>query len=94
MLYEIHGAKLLINSMKKPEGSHGSNFEFEGNNSLKKIGLEPKFWFRAPFFFSNKGPIETVTYNNDPVNEQQWILSIFLLKSIKNGKLTDQFAFF
>ena len=92
MIYHVLGKEIEIYSFEKPIGGWGSNFEVTGNKALNEIGLNEKFWFRAPYYFSNVAPIENVTNENDPKNDYQCVLAIFLHKSIVHGELTDQFV--
>lgn len=91
MNYLVLGKPISIDSMQKPKGGFGSVFEFSGSG-LNEIGLNEKFWFRCNHGFSNKLPVsENQTEIVDPQNDYQRVLSIFLEKCIRNGRLTGQF---
>lgn len=93
MNYLVLGKPLSIDTMQKPKGVFGSVFEFTGNSSLKEIGLNQKFWFRCDHGFSNELPeSENQTEIISPKNDYQRVLSIFLEKCIRNGRLTGQIA--
>ncbi len=81
MLYLVLGKEIEIFSMKKPENGHGSWFELEGDDALKDIGLNNKFWFRAPYFFTNEFPVSDADlYSLEPKNDYQIVLSFFIHK--------------
>jgi hypothetical protein len=91
MNYLVLGIPVSINSMKKPKGGFGSVFEFSGNG-LDQMGLNQKFWFRCNYGFSNELPVsQNQTEIVSPQNDYQRVLSIFLEKCIRNGRLTGQF---
>lgn len=91
MNYLVLGEPISINSMQKPKGGFGSVFEFTGNG-LAEIGLNQKFWFRCNHGFSNELPVsENQTEITSPKNDYQRVLSIFLEKCIRNGRLTGQY---
>jgi len=92
MNYQVLGKSIAINTMKNPKGGFGSVFEFTGDGSLTEIGLNQEFWFRCNHGFSNELPVsENQTEIVYPKNDFQSVLSIFLEKCIKNGRLTGQF---
>ena len=91
MNYLVLGKPISINTMQKPKGGFGSVFEFTGNG-LTEIGLNQKFCFRCNHGFSNELPIsENQTELTLPKNDYQRVLSIFLEKCIRNGRLTEQY---
>jgi hypothetical protein len=94
MIYYVFGKEIFINEMKNPEGHHGSNFEINGDESLNKLGLNSKFYFRAPFYFSNEAPIDIQLNELRAKNLEQYIFADFLVNNIKHGELTSQFDMF
>lgn len=95
MLYYVLGQGIEITEMKKPSGGYGSIFEFSGDSqALQKIGLNGKFFYSAAGIgrFTNELKAHMDTYDLwEPKNPFQYVLSIFLYKSIFNGRLTNQF---
>ena len=90
MNYLVLGKSVSIETMQKPKGL-GSVFEFTGNG-LNEIGLNERFWFRCNQGFSNELPVsENQTEIIYPKNDFQRVLSIFLEKCIRNGRLTGQY---
>jgi hypothetical protein len=90
MHYYLFGIQVHIEEMKKvPNG--GSNFEIKDDESLKQIGLNETFYFRAPDNFSNDGPIENVTRDHWSKNDEQWLLGKFLVNNIWHGEVRTQF---
>lgn len=91
MNYLVLGKPVSINTMHKPKGGFGSVFEFTGSG-LAGMGLNQKFWFRCNYGFSNELPVsENQTEIVYPQNNYQRVLSIFLEKCIRNGRLTRQY---
>lgn len=91
MNYLVLGKPVSINTMQKPKGGFGSVFEFTGSG-LAEIGLNQKFWFRCNHGFINELPVsENQTEIFYPQNDYQRVLSIFLEKCIRNGRLTGQY---
>lgn len=91
MKYLVLGIPVFIVSMRKPTGGFGSVFEFRytGND---EIGLNKTFWFKCNHGFSNELPVsQNQTEIFSPKNDYQRVLSIFLEKCIRNGRLTGQF---
>lgn len=96
MLYHILGKEIEIHKMEKPAGGYGSIFEVFGNDTLKDIGLDNKFYYCATNGgrFSLRLPERSLNMNyelNEVQNHSQYLLSIFLRKSIFNGRLTNQY---
>lgn len=92
MEYIILGKSVIIDSMRKPDGTFGSVYEFNGNSTLKEIGLNETFWFKCNYGFSNELPISTNQIEiTIPKNDYQRVLSFILEKSIKKGVLIGQF---
>lgn len=91
-LYHIFGKEYVIHTMGNPEGGHGSIFEVNGSESLQEIGLAKKFYFQAPDKFSLGLPSNawSIIYGEANNHEQQ-ILSIFLLRSIEQRRLVEQY---
>jgi len=94
MLYHVLGKEIEITDMTKP-ANYGSIYEFNGdNNALEEIGLKRKFFYTTAGIgrFTNELLPQTDTCDLwEPKNPFQYVLSIFLCKSILNGKLTNQF---
>lgn len=92
MNYLVLSKLVSIDTMQKPKRGFGSVFEFTGSESLLEMGLNQKFWFRCNYGFSNVLPVsENQTEIVFPENDYQKVLSIFLEKCIRNGRLTGQF---
>ncbi len=91
----VLGKEIEITAMKKPIGGYGSIFEFKGESrALGEIGLEGTFYYTTSGIgrFANELGLTTDTSDlTPPSNEFQRVLSIFLYKSIFNGRLTNQF---
>jgi hypothetical protein len=96
MKYLVLGKEIEIIGMRKPSGGYGSIFEFNGDSkALEEIGLKGTFYYTTSGIgrFTNELTKTTDTPDlKEPSNEFQRVLSIFLYKSIFNGKLTNQYA--
>jgi len=94
--YQVLGKEIEIRSMRKPEGCHGSIFEFTGDvSALGEIGLKEKFYYSTTDAgrFTNELKPGTDTYDLlSPQNDKQRVLAIFLRKCIHNRVLSDQYA--
>ena len=90
MKYFILGTVYEIYQMNKPDGFHGSVYEFIGCPCLNEIGLNEKFYFRCNHGFNN---ILEQEMNFQPISVESktalQILSHYLELSIRNRKLTS-----
>ncbi len=89
MLYHILGEQVTVNTMNKEQGSI---FSVSGSG-FSKVGLSDHFYFQMPGKFA-KGDNKNIDQFGNlvdtlPESLDRQILSIFLLKNIRNGNIAN-----